>query len=176
VRLIQPMRPVSETPTEPADYAAISAAYGVLLVGVAASARGREPLRGADLLPLSAATFALSKLVAKEKVETWVRAPFVDERPGRRRPKGKGLRYAVGELLSCTRCLGAWSSLGLVALNLHSPRVGRTVTSVLAASAGNDFLQTGVSYLCAVSNRAEAPREVAGERTNPARWSDPARS
>lgn len=162
------MRPVSETPTEPSDYAAISLTYGALLAGLATSARGREPLRGADLLPISAATFSLSKLVAKEKVETWVREPFVEEAPGgRRRPKGRRLRYAVGELLTCTRCLGAWSALGLVALNLHAPRAGRAVTSVLAASAGNDFLQTSFAYLCARSNAAE--RDTAPPAGRPAR-------
>jgi hypothetical protein len=156
------LKPVSETPTEPADYAAISVAYGSLLAGLALSARGREPLRRGDLLPITAATFALSKLVAKEKVESWVREPFVEETSDGRRPKGRGLRYAVGELLSCTRCLGAWSALGLVAVNLHAPRTGRTVTSVLAASAGNDFLQGGFAYLCARSaaaERASAARE-----------------
>jgi hypothetical protein len=147
--------PVSETPTEPSDYAAISLTYGALLAGLAASARNRAPLRNADLVPLGAATFALSKLVGKEKVETWVRQPFVEEEPGGARPKGRGMRYAVGELLTCTRCLGAWSALGLVALHLHAPRTGRTVTGVLAASAGNDFLQTSFAYLCARANAAQ---------------------
>jgi len=149
------LKPVSETPTEPADYAAITIAYGSLLTALAVSARGREPLRHGDLLPITAATFALSKLVAKEKVETWVRQPFVEEHSDGRRPKGRGLRYAVGELVTCTRCLGAWSALGLVAVNVHAPRTGRTLTSVLAASAGNDFLQAGFAYLCAQSDATE---------------------
>ena len=45
-----------------------------------------------------AASFALSKLVVKEKAESWMRRPFVDEQ--RRKPKGRRLRYAVGELLT----------------------------------------------------------------------------
>ena len=73
----------------------------------------------------------------------------MDERDGARRPKGRRLRYAVGELLTCTRCTGAWSALGLVALRLHAPATGRTVATVLAASAGNDMLQAGFSWLCA---------------------------
>ena len=36
--------------------------------------------------------------------------------PTGKRPRGRRLRYAVGELLNCTRCMGAWSALGLVAL------------------------------------------------------------
>jgi hypothetical protein len=101
---------------------------------------------------LGLATFTLSKLVAKEKVETWVREPFVEETPHGRRPKGTRLRYAVGELLSCTRCVGAWTSLGLVALRVTRPREAKVVTAVLATSAVNDFLQAGFSWVCARSN------------------------
>ena len=149
------MDPVDQTPTEPVDYAAISATYGALLGTVALAAREREAdqLSPGELVPLGAAAFALSKLVAKEKAETWMRRPFVDET--RQRPKGRRLRYAVGELLSCTRCLGAWSSLGLVALRVARPREARVVTAVLATSALNDFLHTGFTLLCARSNATE---------------------
>ena len=158
------MRPVDQTPTEAADYAAISALYGSLLAGLAYSARGREPLARGDLLPLSAATFALSKLVVHEKAETWLRQPFVDESAGRKRPRGRRLRYAVGELMGCTRCMGAWSALVLVALRLHAPPAGRTATAVLAVSAGNDVLQTAYSLLC---ERANAARAAAGDPPRP---------
>jgi hypothetical protein len=153
------LKPVDQTPTEAADYAAISALYGSLLAGLAYGARGREPIAPGELLPLSAATFALSKLVVHEKVETWLRRPFVEESADGKRPRGRRLRYAVGELLNCTRCMGAWSALGLVALRLHSPAAGRTATAVLAASAGNDVLQTAYSLLCARANVAKAQDE-----------------
>jgi hypothetical protein len=153
------VKPVSQTPTEAADYAALSVAYGTLLATLARSSRGREPIGGAELLPLSAATFALSKLIVHEKVETWLRRPFVEEQPGERRPKGRRLRYAVGELLTCTRCTGAWSALALVGLRLHAPRTGRAVTTVLAASAGNDMLQAAFSWLCAGASIQEQTSE-----------------
>jgi hypothetical protein len=156
------VKPVTQTPTETADYAALSAAYGALLGGLAHSARGREPIPHAELLPLSAATFALSKLIVHEKVETWLRQPFVDE-PDGKRPRGRRLRYAVGELLNCTRCVGAWSALGLVALRVHSPAAGRLVTTVLAASAGNDALQSAFSLLCARANVAHEREQRLGE-------------
>ena len=144
------MKPVSQTPTEAVDYAALSVIYGSLLAGAAHSARGREPIPRAELVPLSAATFALSKLIVHEKVETWLRQPFVEERADGTRPRGRRMRYAVGELLNCTRCVGGWSALGLVALRMHSP------------AAGNDFLQTAFSLLCARSNaaRTQADREA----------------
>jgi hypothetical protein len=150
------LEPVERTPTEPSDYAAISALYGTLLAGTALSARGKASIPSHELPTLAAASFALSKLVVKEKAETWMRRPFVDET--QRKPKGRRLRYAIGELLVCTRCMGAWSALGLVALRLHSPQAGRTVSTVLAASAGNDVLQALFSYLCA---HATAEQKVA---------------
>ncbi|HKH17580.1 MAG TPA: DUF1360 domain-containing protein [Solirubrobacteraceae bacterium] len=158
------MKPVEQTPTEAADYAALSALYGALLAALAHSARDREPIPRAELVPISAATFALSKLIVHEKIETWLRQPFVDEGSNGKRPRGRRLRYAIGELLNCTRCVGAWTGLGLVALRLHSPPAGRTATTVLAASAGNDVLQSAFSLLCA---RVTAAQEQTAERPRP---------
>ena len=73
------MEPVSETPTAPVDYAVLSALYGSLLATTASTVGRREAIPPHELVPLSAATFALAKLLVHEKVETWVRAPFVEE-------------------------------------------------------------------------------------------------
>jgi hypothetical protein len=163
--------PVAETPTKPIDYAALSAGYGALMGAVVLAARdgGGDPLRPAELPGLGLATFTLAKLVAKEKVETWVREPFLEERPdGERRPKGSRLRYAVGELLSCSRCVGSWSALGLVGLRLLRPREAQVVVPVLAAAALNDWLQSGFTALCAQANLAQreahAPAFEAGRQ------------
>jgi Protein of unknown function (DUF1360) len=148
-----------DPPVRPVDYAALSAGWAAALATVLLASRdkGEEPVRPAEIVPLGVATFALSKLVAKEKVDRWVREPFVEERPdGERRPKGSGLRYAVGELLTCTRCVGTWSALGLVALRVTRPREARVVSAVLGASALNDWAQTGFNWACAKSNAAQA--------------------
>jgi hypothetical protein len=150
--------PVSKTPTRPLAYAVLSAGYGALLSAVAVAHRQRphEQIPTSEMPVLGLATFALAKLLAKEKVETWVREPFVEELPdGHRRPRGSGLRYAVGELLSCTRCVGSWSAMGLVGLRLLRPREAAVVLPVLAASAGSDWLQAGFSRLCATTTVAE---------------------
>jgi len=148
------VRSLDETPTEARDYAALTTLYGTLLGSTAVGARGREPVPAGELPVLAAATFALSKLVVHEKAESWIRRPFVDESDGRRRPKGRRLRYAVGELLDCPRRCSAWSALALVGLRLHAPSTGRAVTAVLATSACNDFLHSGFTWLCARSNAA----------------------
>jgi uncharacterized protein DUF1360 len=150
--------PERAQPAEPADYAMINAVYGVLMTAVVLSTRERareDPISGKELLPIAAATFALSKVIAREKIGTWMREPFVDDPAGARRPRGGRLQRAVGELVTCTRCVGAWSALGLVGLRLASPESGRTVTNVLAASAGNDWLQSGFKLLCTAVNERE---------------------
>jgi hypothetical protein len=161
------VRSVSETPTEPLDYAVLSAAYGSLLgtlvLAAGPGSRGEEPVRPVEIVPLGLATFALTKALVHEKVETWIRVPFLEEdEEGDRRPRGRRMRYAVGELLSCTRCLGAWSALGLVALRVRSPAAGRVVTTVLATSGVNDFLQAAFNVLTGEANLVEAQVQEAG--------------
>ncbi len=148
------MRSLEDTPTEPIDYAALSVAYGGLLATLAYAARHRDaetdPLATTELAPLALATFTLSRTLVHEKVDSWLRRPFVaEDGEGERRPRGRGLRYAVGELLTCTRCTGTWGALGLVALRVGRPAAGRTVISVLAAAGLNDFLQSGFCYAAA---------------------------
>jgi hypothetical protein len=140
---------------KPVDYAALNALWISLAAGLVVAARGRagkDPIRQRELIPLGAATFALSKAVARERIGTWVREPFVDEAAGQR-PKGGGLRRAVGELVTCTRCVGTWSALGVVGLRVLHPEAGRTVTMILASSAANDWLQASFRLLCEQANR-----------------------
>jgi Protein of unknown function (DUF1360) len=137
--------------TEPVDYAAINAVYVACAAGLLYATRERakdDPIPVHELVPLSAATFALSKVIAREKVGTWLREPFVDQDGHTPRPKGRRLQRAVGELVTCTRCVGAWSALGVVGLRVASPTTGRTVANVLAASAANDWMQAGFRWLC----------------------------
>jgi hypothetical protein len=148
-----------DTPTDAVDYAKLNAVYAALVATVLLSTRGREhedPIAGRELIPIAAATFALSKVIAREKIGTWMREPFVELDQGERKPRGRGLRRAVGELVTCSRCVGAWSALGVVGLRLAAPESGRTLTNVLAASAGNDWLQAAFKLLTAEVNAREA--------------------
>jgi hypothetical protein len=146
------MDPVTETPTEPVDYAALNAVWGALATGMLLATREDAP-PARELPVFGLATFAITKALAKEKVGTWVREPLVDEHS--RKPKGRRLRYAAGELFTCTRCLGTWSSLGLIALRVARPREGRILASVLATAGINDWLQSGFTLLTNRSNVVE---------------------
>lgn len=128
------------------DYALINVSYVSALAGVGAvlhRQRGQVDLTPRELVLLTLATFSLADVFAHERIATWIRRPFdvetSDHRPGQ--PRGRGLRYAIGELMACSRCVGSWSALGLVGLRVVSPSASGAVTTVLAAGGANDFLQ-----------------------------------
>jgi hypothetical protein len=142
---------------EPEDYAALNAVYAALLAGVViglGERADRDPVRPIELVPLGAATFAVSKVVAREKIGSWMREPFVEDAEHGGRPRGNRIQRALGELVTCSRCVGAWSALGVVGLRLAAPRSGRVVTAVLATSAVNDFLQAGFAWVRDSANSA----------------------
>ncbi len=153
---------MNDKPVKPVDYAALNLTWAGLTAAVLAVARatGADAPPGRELPLLGLASFTVAKALAKEKVGAWVREPLVEESDGDRRPKGDRLHYALGELVTCTRCLGTWSSLGIVGLRVLRPREGRIVATVLAASAVNDWLQSGFSTLTAVTNRCQREQEA----------------
>jgi Protein of unknown function (DUF1360) len=142
--------------TRPVDYAAINAVWLSLAAALVAGTRGRaadDPITTKELIPLAAATFAVSKAVARERIGVWVREPFVDEEENEtQRPKGNRIRRAVGELVTCTRCVGTWSALAVVGLRVMHPEAGRTVSMVLASSAANDWMQAGFKLVTEQTN------------------------
>jgi hypothetical protein len=155
------MDPVAATPTEPHDYAALSLAYAALAGTVAlVASRRREdpaPAEPAELVLYGAATAGLARLLAKEKVTEWVRAPFVETpADGERHPRGTGVRYVVGELLTCTRCLGSWSALSLVGMRAAAPRQARVAATLLALSYANNLLQARLTEQQEQANAVQA--------------------
>jgi hypothetical protein len=169
---------LADKPASATDYAALTAGWTALLGAVLVAARERsdDPVRPAEAVPLGVATFALAKLIAKEKVEAWVREPFVEQTEQGRRPKGEGLRYVMGELLTCTRCVGMWSALGLVGLRVARPRESRVVNAVLGATAVNDISQAAFTWLTAKTTVTErlAAEPAPGGPGEPAHQSHPA--
>jgi hypothetical protein len=138
------------------------AAYGVLTGGffgllagalAAAHATGREIDRPglADVALAGLATQKVSRLIAKDKVTSFVRAPFTrfQERSGHgeleEAPRGDGLRFAVGELLVCPYCLAQWVAGGIAAGWVLAPRTTRLLTAMWAAQGIADGVQLAYS-------------------------------
>jgi hypothetical protein len=132
-------------------YATLTALFNAGFAGVllAANRNGRLPERigTEDLILIGAASHKLSRLIAKDRVTSFVRAPFT-EYQGRggpaeveERARGEGVRRAIGELLVCPYCLGLWASGAFHAGLLFAPRATRVVASTLTALTMSDFLQ-----------------------------------
>src|SRR5437763_10033668 len=135
-------------------YAAIMATFAGGLA--AAGALGRALDRDAgehdwiDLVTLAAATFKVSRTIATDEVTSFVREPFVEGKPheGTAEPLESGdLRQAIGELVTCSRCIGTWVAAGLATTQILAPRFGRMLTWTLAGAGLNDFLQAGFTAL-----------------------------
>jgi hypothetical protein len=139
------------------------AAYGVL-AGTYLSASGAsllalrrrnrrlpERIGPADVLLIGVASHKMSRLVTKDKVASFLRAPFTryEESSGQgeveEEPYGHGLRLAVGELLICPYCMSQWAATGLSLGLVGAPRFTRLLSTVLVASTISDFLQ--IAYL-----------------------------
>jgi hypothetical protein len=111
-----------------------------------------------DLAVLGLATFKAARTIARDDVSSFIREPFVEggAREGAERPIETGdLRQAVGELVTCSRCLGTWVAAGLGTTQILAPRFGRILTWSLAAAGANDWLQAGFSVLTHKSNELE---------------------
>lgn len=162
-----------DSATDPVHYALLEGIFasGLLSLGLLARRReraGQEPISRRELPVLAMATFALADVIAKDRVSTWLREPFVLEDAGHEpvEAEGGGLRRAVGELLTCTRCVGTWSALGLVALRIASPPAGRVSATVLALTGANDLLQSTFRLLVERTNLVALEVEHArGSRT-----------
>lgn len=142
-------------------YAAIAGVFfgGLVAASGAARAAGRDcrELGPIDLVTLGGATFKLARTISREPVGSWLREPFVEEEAyrGREHPAGEGARRAIGELVTCTRCLGTWCAAGLGTAQVLTPRFGRLLTWTLTAAAASDFLQAGFAGLTRRVNALE---------------------
>src|SRR5919201_7045572 len=123
------------------EYAAISAAFGAVLAGFLLIARGRLPERVGfgDVLRIGAASYKLGRLVAKDEVTTWVRAPVTQDEEAPE-PKPRGAERALGELVTCPYCIGLWIASGLTYSLVLFPRETRLVTTIFSGQAVADFL------------------------------------
>jgi Protein of unknown function (DUF1360) len=145
------------------SYAAIVAAFGGLLAtaGLASKALDRDPQcqSALDLTVLSTATFKVARTLARDDVTSFLRQHFVqgepplveDEEPIR----NGGMEQAIGELVTCTRCIGTWAAATLASTQILAPRFGRLLTWSLGAAAANDFLQAGFAALAAKANELD---------------------
>jgi hypothetical protein len=136
--------------TEPpyGAYAAIAGVFtgGLAVAGGLARALRQDPSKHTwlDFAALSLATFKVARTIANDEVTSFIREPFVEEHAheGDEHPvQTGGLDQAVGELVTCSRCIGTWAAGGLAVTQVLAPRFDRLLTWPLAAAGMNDWLR-----------------------------------
>ena len=111
-----------------------------------------------DLVVLGLATFKAARTISRDEVTSFLRDPFVEGEAGDgdEQPVESGdLRQAIGELVTCSRCIGVWVAAGLAATQMLAPRLGRILTWTLAGAGVNDWLQAGFAALTNKANELE---------------------
>ncbi|MEV4047642.1 hypothetical protein RKD37_007545 [Streptomyces ambofaciens] len=133
-------------------YAALATTFAAT-AGAFAVTAWRRGVRLPDTVPawdvalLGTATFKASRLLTKDRVTSFLRAPFTSrEGEGNANEvmdagRGTGLRRAVGDLISCPFCTSAWVAGGLVGTYAVAPRAARLLSAGLSAVVVSDWLQ-----------------------------------
>jgi hypothetical protein len=127
--------------------ALFNAGYAGALYAAKRQRRLPERISAQDMMLIGTASHKLSRLVSKDKVTSFVRAPFT-EYQGRggpaeveERSRDGEVRGALGELLICPYCLGLWAAGAFHVGLIFAPRVTRVAASTLTALTMSDFLQ-----------------------------------
>lgn len=106
-----------------------------------------ERVPAGELVLVAVATHKASRLIAKDRVTSPLRAPFTrlegEGGPGEveEQARGSGLQLAVGELLTCPYCLGPWVATLFAGGLVLAPRATRWGASVLSVIFVADVLQ-----------------------------------
>lgn len=135
-------------------YTLLLTAFGVAALGIGSVSAHRdeeleehEPLSWKDLALLALATQRVSRTIAKDRVTTPLRAPFVrferDAGSGElvEQRRGRGLRRALGQLITCPFCVGTWVAASFVAGIVVAPRHTRAIVRIFAINAVSNWLQ-----------------------------------
>ena len=161
VPMVQPDRPPY------GSYAAIAATYSGLLAtaGLIARVLGRSASThtALDFAILGAANFKAARTISRDRIASFVREPFVEGKAyegEHERPTGDGMTRAIGELVTCTRCIGTWTAAGLATTQVIAPRFGRMLTLALGTAGVNDFLQTA---FVALNHKSDELKKRAGD-------------
>src|SRR4051794_23800642 len=130
--------------------AAFNGAVAAYVVGWRRSGRELpEGLAVGDFLLMAAATQKLSRVIAKDRVTSFLRSPFTrytgEAGPSEvsEEPRGRGLRLAVGELLVCPYCVGQWGAAGVVGGFGVGPRGARAGAGGFSRRCAGGFLYAG---------------------------------
>jgi hypothetical protein len=138
-------------------YAVLIVVFNALFSGLLRLAARRrqlpERVAARDIVLLGVAAHKLSRLVARDRVTSVIRAPFATYQGAasgtevNEAPRGSGAQLALGELLTCPYCVGQWIATALVCALLLVPRLTRVIAGICGALAISDLLNHAYDWL-----------------------------
>lgn len=127
---------------------AFSATFGASMLAAYRHAGGfPERVSAGDIALMGMATHKVTRLLAKDRVTSFLRAPFTEyqDRAGHgeleEKARGRGLQLATGELLICPYCLAQWVVGAFAVGTVAAPRLTRVLSAMWTAEAISDFAQ-----------------------------------
>jgi hypothetical protein len=140
------------------SYATLMGLFNLILaVFLLVARKSRRPIperiEVRDIALLGVATHKLSLLLAQDAVTSPLRAPFTELQEKQspksvdEKPRGKGLRRSLGELLTCQFCVGQWVASFFTYGLVFAPAVTRLVASIFAVVALSDHLHQSYKAL-----------------------------
>lgn len=148
-----------------AAYATLTGIYNASFAALLLVSRSRTgtvapPVGMADIAMMGVATHKLARLITKDFVTSFLRAPFTRyEGHGtahaevEESARGTGMRRALGELLTCPYCVAQWVAPALWFGSLLAPAPTRLATRVFTTVAVADVLH--LAYIRATKDAAK---------------------
>ena len=160
-----------------AGYALLVAIFHALFAGfLIAVGRRDETLPKTvavrDLLLFGAATYKLSRIISKDSVTSFLRAPFTIYRgPAgssevKEDVRGTGVRKSIGELITCPFCVGTWIAAFMTYGLVLESRLARLIAMVFTVAAFSDALQYGFELLRKATGESK-PEEQGAQGSSP---------
>ena len=133
------------------SYATLAGVFNLAFAVFLLVARGvgrsiPERVDAKDIALLGVATHKLSLVLAQDAVTSPLRAPFTERQDKEspksidEKPRGKGLRRSIGELLTCQFCLGMWVAAFFTYGLVLASRVTRLIATILTILTVSDYL------------------------------------
>jgi hypothetical protein len=151
-QMVEQRHTVPESQPRPLGYYALliglyNALYGLFLLIYRRKDRSLQEIGGLDLAMLGMATLRISKVISEDEITAVLRKPLIEVDAQGRRPRGHGLRWALGKLVLCPTCTGTWvAALLTYALHLF-PWATRPLLAIMSASGAEQFADALLSLV-----------------------------
>lgn len=113
-----------------------------------------------DLGLIGVAAYKVSRLIVTDQVTEPLRAPFTEDG----KPTGRGMRRALGQLVSCPHCVAPWAVLGFGTGLVWAPRPTRYASGLFASMVVADVMHRGYSLLQSEQKELSAHAAITAAR------------